>query len=182
MKTVEYEKKKLLTEKEFNDKIAELSRFAPADDILQINYYYDTADFAFHKRDETVRIRQKDDKLRFEHKIGKQSVGSTKISKETARSMEILPKGVLFDNIEVSLLGSLITYRTNFHMDNFVISLDKNFYLGSIDFEIEVESDKLDDALPPAIDIFVGTPAAGKYTRFVTALKNMDDQYNMIAN
>ena len=182
MLNIEYEKKKLLTKNEYDELFHKLSKIVLGKSFIQINYYYDTDSLCFSKRNETVRIRMRDEKLTFEYKLHKQQINNTKVSKEIIESTKFFPKTISINNIKLSLIGNMTTYRTNFQLDNALVSLDVNYYLGKIDYEIEVEADNENSILHSAIHIFDEIPTSGKYTRFISALRSMDDIPNFIYN
>lgn len=62
----------------------------------------------------------------------------------------------------------MVTERVNYILGNNTISLDKNMYLGIIDYEVEIESLKF-MRLPEFTSqiIFTNSKGLGKYSRFV---------------
>jgi hypothetical protein len=61
-----------------------------------------------------------------------------------------------------------------------LISLDTNYYLGEVDYEIEIESDKA-VCVPDSITKIVKFEhrQVGMYTRFVRKLKELNLQYEL---
>lgn len=48
---------------------------------------------------------------------------------------------IVLDENEYFYIGNLVTVRKNYEIDDNMISLDMNYYLGHIDYELEIESD-----------------------------------------
>lgn len=69
-----------------------LSSIALSNSFIQVNYYYDTETICFLSKNETVKVRSKDEKLTLEYKLGKQIINNTKISKEIIRPIEVFQK------------------------------------------------------------------------------------------
>lgn len=72
--------------------------------------------------------------------------------------------------------------RTNFQLESCLVSLDKNYYFEVIDYEVEVETKNANIVLPQLIQIFDEAPASGKYTRFISVLKKINDTFKLINN
>lgn len=175
MNNVEYEHKQLITLNEYNNLMQKLDRLYACDEILQINYYYDDNNFSLFHKDETLRVRQKADKLTLERKYNKRyAPGGERICEESSKIIESLPSKVTIGNIVYFYLGELVTIRKNYIVDENLISLDVSYYLGKVDYELEVESEK-EIILPTLISGSIETKIRndGKYTRFIKALKEM---------
>lgn len=130
----EFEKKMLLSEKAYWVLITWAG--TSAETVNQTNYYYDTKDGAFYKRGITCRIREKNATYVAtvkEHK-GKER------SEEYTKKVENAFDTTLFAGLGVSFQGSLKTTRTIICRDDGVKAmLDKNEYLDTIDYELEIE-------------------------------------------
>ena len=103
---------------------------------LQTNYYYDTRDEGMRKRNVTVRVRQKNDKL-----IGtvKRHLDTDHCSMEEHFQVDTLPRVILWDGMPLWLKGSLQTERKVFKVcDGIILMLDLNQYLGTVDYELEI--------------------------------------------
>ena len=48
---------------------------------------------------------------------------------------------IVLDENEYFYIGNLLTVIKNYEIDDNMISLDMNYYLGHIDYELEIESD-----------------------------------------
>ena len=68
MKNTEYEYKQLITVDTYNILMSNLDNITNHRDIIQINYYYDDESFSLFEKDETLRVRQKQDQLILERK------------------------------------------------------------------------------------------------------------------
>ncbi len=104
---------------------------------LQTNYYYDTRDEVMRKRNVTVRVRQKNNKL-----IGtvKRHLETDNCSIEEHFRVDTLPRVIMWDGMPLWLKGSLQTERKIFQVcDGIILMLDLNQYLGTVDYELEIE-------------------------------------------
>ena len=104
---------------------------------LQTNYYYDTRDEVMRKRNMTVRVRQKNNKL-----IGtvKRHLDRDNCSTEEHFQVDTLPRVIMWDGVPLWLKGSLQTERKVFKVcDGIILMLDLNQYLGAFDYELEIE-------------------------------------------
>ena len=104
---------------------------------LQTNYYYDTRDEVMRKRNVTVRVRQKNNKL-----IGtvKRHLDRDNCSTEEHFQVDTLPRVIVWDGVPLWLKGSLQTERKVFKVcDGIILMLDLNRYLGAFDYELEIE-------------------------------------------
>ena len=104
---------------------------------LQTNYYYDTRDEVMRKRNVTVRVRQKNNKL-----IGtiKRHLDTDNCSMEEHFRVDTLPRVIVWDGVPLWLKGSLQTERKVFKVcDGIILMLDLNQYPGTVDYELEIE-------------------------------------------
>ena len=107
---------------------------------LQTNYYYDTWDEVMRKRNTTVRVRQKNNKL-----IGtvKSHLDTDNCSMEEHFQVDTLPHVIMWDGMPLWLKGSLQTERKIFKIcDGIILMLDLNQYLDTVDYELEIEYSK----------------------------------------
>lgn len=146
---------------------------------IHINYYYDDMNWTLFNNDETLRIRQRDDQLSLEYKFGKHEFEDIRICNELKIPVKKVYSQILFKEKRLCLQGSMITFRTNFELNNCIISLDKNIYLGIIDYEIEVETSNSFAEIPAWLsELFSGDnkKAIGKFHRFIEQYKksNLD--------
>lgn len=175
MNNVEYEYKQLITLDEYNNLMQKLHELYACEEFIQINYYYDDKDFSLFHKDETLRVRQKADKLTLERKYNKRyAPGGERICDESSKTIEPLPSKVTIGDNVYFYLGNLVTIRKNYIVDESTVSLDISYYLGKVDYELEVESNK-EMILPKVVfqSIKFGNLHNGKYTRFINALKEM---------
>ncbi len=108
----------------------------------QINYYYDTAENLFYHRQETVRIRQREDCLQLQIKVPRCRSGPLCTRAEHVETLRYLPQKIALDNNEVllNLKGQLVTVRTDYRFGQTgILSFDCSMYLGLCDYEIEIE-------------------------------------------
>ena len=173
----EIENKCLISQQQFQ-RISELYRHKQIEKIIQINYYFDSIDFYCYRNNETLRIRQIDEKRVLQYKCKKQKLNNTTISEEFQVDVDFLPEIIRVNHIETTYIGNMVTERSTFQFDKYHLFLDKNMYLGNVDYEIEIEAGCIDD-IPESIgDIFFTEVNKGKYARFVDALSELHQIYN----
>ena len=175
----EYERKCLLNKEKYSCVIDKLTELYGNERKIQINYYYDTVDCKLASNGETLRIRQIENELKLEYKHNKRKIDGVRICDEYTKNIISLPKTIKGSVLQYKsadevfyCLGTLITERTNFEVEDVLISLDKNYYLGTVDYEIEIESEGFAD-LPHAVkvlEINFNLDLPGKYSRFIKTL------------
>jgi uncharacterized protein YjbK len=132
----EHELKIMLTQDEHHFLLRLLDKLM-VESGLQTNYYYDTRDEVMRKRNMTVRVRQKNNKL-----IGtvKRHLDRDNCSTEEHFQVDTLPRVIMWDGMPLWLKGSLQTERKVFKVcDGIILMLDLNQYLGAFDYELEIE-------------------------------------------
>lgn len=113
-----------------------------AERVLQINYYYDTDCLYFDSIGETIRIRQVGDRLTGTTKIHISKDGSG-LSTENSFKISCLSRTLRYKSEDIVFQGELVTERTVISPeDNITICFDKNYYLGTVDYEVELEYDR----------------------------------------
>lgn len=133
---LEYEKKIIITEKEYEILLG--LRCGDSYDFVQTNYYYDTDNFDMNAKGITCRIREKNGEYTATVKAHKSIVKDCSV--EISKKVENEYDDTLFVNRNVSLQGYLVTHRTILYFDDDIeIALDKNTYLDTKDFELEIE-------------------------------------------
>ena len=150
-----------------------VKKYGEATTKLQINYYYDTEGNTLNKNDVTVRVRQENDRLIWQIKRHTAKYGALFSSDEYCGNLDLLPRIIKFDEIKEDLIlkGSLITERRTINFGTGgKLCFDFNMYLGTYDYEIEVEyfeQDKsLGDAIATIIDSDAKETGATKSNRF----------------
>ncbi len=150
------------------------------DRYVQVNYYFDTPDFALASAHSMLRVRQKKNSLYLQYKNKRKRIGSMLLCDEkeaelTAFPRRVNPSSYFSDapDLECSLIGDLITDRTDFSFPGAVVSLDENIYLDKRDFEIEIEGDadaieRIAAFLNPVGESKKGN---GKFSRFLAEYK-----------
>lgn len=152
MRNLEQELKLQLDEREY-DLLSALTENKPQ---LQTNYYFYTDAFS---SDVMVRIREKNGRFVLGYKQRLQQNNGVvvcderecEISPDFAHSM--LERGIRYGEINAMLktkldedlhcVGKTDTYRTAFYLQNWRLELDRNEYLGKVDFELECESQQV---------------------------------------
>lgn len=169
MITQEIEKKALLSQSEYQ---ACIDHFIdkPMKQVEQINYYYDDDVHTFFKRNETLRVRQIENFLELQFKYDKSYHRNVRTSKELIDTVQYLPESVLIHDVKTKCIGSMLTKRKMIEYNQYILFLDKNYYLGILDYEIEIESNDANNIPTELLDIDWSKPCCGKYARFVNAL------------
>lgn len=185
MKNIEQELKLSLDEREYRI-LLEQAQIEPQ---LQTNFYFRHSGMT---RDVMVRIRQKGNVYLLCYKRRMSDSDSVMVCDE--RECELSPdyadtmlnrgitkaelKRILDVDLEddLDLLGSVDTYRAKFELEEWTLELDKNIYLGHIDYELECENsdvvalDRLKNYLSYVYGIVI-KPSLPKLARFMQALK-----------
>lgn len=182
---IEKEIKYVLSKEQLMKIEDELSKKNKPIEVIQINYYYDNEEEELLKNGITLRVRQIEGQKKLEIKYPMSFDGLIKTKEEKYRTIEELPRFVDFtkENFfnkewklnrfkNVKMIGILITHRKSYtYNDGIKIELDKSFYLGHTDYEIEIEIDKgYEEEVIKVIDKIIpeGTCVAkeGKRKRF----------------
>ncbi len=152
----------------------------------QINHYYTDENGELKKQGITFRIRTIDEKhiVQVKKHLNRESV--LQISEEKEFPIDSLPDSFSSDEIKgmtdlavaVNHIGDLTTLRSSYsYCEGVEICLDKNSFLDRVDYEIEIEytSSIPDSLLNELLQIGVSfdKKASGKYSRFVTRLKEI---------
>ncbi len=138
MNTKEYEKKLLLNETEYAIMRELFFRGEDATTTDHVNYYFDTSRQDFHRKGITCRIRQKNGSL--QGTIKTHLHDQKDLSKEDSFVVDALPYRFTVCSQTVYLQGSMYTRRSEVEiMPGIRMMLDQNWYLGSIDYELEIE-------------------------------------------
>lgn len=136
---LEYEKKIVLTEDEYNAIVMLIRKCAPAE--KQTNYYFDTDDLVMHKKGITCRFREKNEKYKATIKYHDTEHPDCSSEEDLVEKSEFDPQ--IFNAIGLRYQGMLVTKRITIHKDAFCeMVIDRNTYLGYTDFELEVEYSK----------------------------------------
>ncbi len=136
---LEFEKKILLTKEEYL--FLSEYRYAGGKISSQINRYYDSEDFELNKKGITCRIREKGGS--FTATVKKHSANHSDCSVEVSYSVSGAGDDFLFTDKGLKYQGSLTTLRkTLIPSSNIRVMLDKNQYLDTEDYELEVEYER----------------------------------------
>jgi len=160
--------------------------------FIQINYYYDTPDWELDRLGITLRVRHKEDSLSVELKRKIESERHLNVSQELSDKIDKLPLVLKADQLswrdipggydEFALQGSLVTERVSCAIkDGLRIDLDKNFYLGIVDYEVEIEYESnLEKEASELAALFTKgnyiRPRGGKRKRLFAALSRLGSQ------
>lgn len=136
---IEFEKKILLTKKEY-EHLLSLKKNMPPISFCQVNYYYDTDDFEMNRQGITCRIRKKDNQ--YNATIKKHYLEKHERSSEISKAVNDHLDSSVFAVVspDIKLQGELVTSRTILYdHDGVEVMLDMNEYLGVTDYELEIE-------------------------------------------
>lgn len=162
--------RKMLISKEMYEHLLKEYNCVTSNRILQINYYYDTHDREMHRNGNTLRIRQLDNQLTLQLKTKEKDGNDIRISNEHSISIQVLPQIIRINNINTYYLGELITERVEFSLNSYILFLDKNTYLGKVDYELEIEAKNEEDMPTIVFGLMFNKPSFGKYARFLNCL------------
>ena len=165
----EIEKKALLTEAQYEILLNKVTGH-PIKKTNQINYYYDTENYAMLSNNETLRVRQIENHLELHFKHDKKTYNCVRVSKELCEELQCLPEMISINGLFANYTGFLLTERTIIKLNMFTIFLDKNYYMGKVDYEIEIEAVNICDMPKKLFGIIFNSDCNGKYTRFVAEL------------
>lgn len=151
----------------------------------QTNSYYIAPDNILKKNGITFRVRTIDDVHTIQVKKHQPKQGALQIAEETEFRIDKIPETFSEDETEkytgirtvASFIGELTTKRSScLFCDGVEICLDKSTYLGTTDFEIEIEytSNIPQELLEKLAEsgILFDIPTPGKFSRFMSRLKN----------
>lgn len=174
----ENEYKILINETKFTNL---LERLKMDEYIEQINYYYDTSNYSFYHQGLTFRIRDLLNRKVLQVKYP--NISGTDFSSRIEKEFTIdeIPLEItkydtckyisdMVINNDIKLLGSLKTYRWLKRLENnILLYLDKNIYLGILDYEVELEFDYYSTDITYILNNLGIQPenTKGKYSRFI---------------
>lgn len=184
---IEKEYKVILNVNQY-DKLLEKISFTKF--INQTNYYFDTCNFELAKLGYTVRIRKYNDGrliLQVKKKLKEKEEGVT-VKREFETSVYSVPETIAVSEIELIIgerlnlethyikkLGHMVTSRGVAYLDNCELALDKNYYLGFTDYELEIEFENNESEALRLIQKYGLNNISfdcGKYRRFLRRIKN----------
>ena len=108
------------------------------DETIQTNYYYDTEMLDMQRKGITCRIREHKGSFVATKKTHLTNGVSNEETSEATGPFDISQFGK-----NVKLYGEMITHRTVLlNINSVVVTLDKNTYLGTTDYEFEIEYER----------------------------------------
>ena len=132
---LEQEVKMLLSSCEYNLLVC---RFSDTVSIRQVNYYFDTYDYKWHRNRVTCRIREKTGN--FVATIKSHVNKSVGVSIERSQQVQDECDTSFFEDMNICYQGKLVTERLCIMLaDDIEVAIDRNVYLGMVDYEIEIE-------------------------------------------
>lgn len=188
---IEKEIKLLLTKEEY-ERLSKSIKFD--DSFTQVNYYYDDKNFTLSNNGITLKVRLVGDLfiLYFKEKHSEgndflitrleytkvlpnlpSQIGANEILALTHSETSIETLEIIHESLDFQLLGSLKTLRKKKKYDEFEMMVDKNEYLGMIDYEIELELNGGKDSVISMVkhleelNVYDNTSCFGKYKRFI---------------
>lgn len=133
---IEFEKKIMLRAEEYLAIMKLACKTVSVD--TQTNYYFDNDDLSMNKKGVTCRVRAKDGIFKATIKNHDFEHPECSIEVDLVEKSEFDPQ--VFNALGLRYQGDLITDRIVIYKDSTCeIVLDRNFYLGNTDFELEVE-------------------------------------------
>lgn len=139
---LEFEKKLMLSKQEYET----LCELYPEPTVMQTNFYYDTEDFLYNKKGVTCRIRKKGERYNATVKTHRTSTDDCSVERSQTAQNEY--DAALFAGMNVLPQGRLDTYRKDILMPNGIcVAIDKNIYLDTEDYELEIEYHPLAEPL-----------------------------------
>ena len=149
---IEIEFKAMLTKEKFE--LLERELAFPKKPITQTNHYFDTKDFYLRHKRCSVRLREIDEEYTFTLKQAKENHVLESNKKLAFNDSNALLQGHYrkIDDVEETLqsvgisggdliyYGALKTERKHFSEGQIIYFLDKSFYNGKKDFELEIEA------------------------------------------
>ena len=177
---LEREYKRMLSEREFQLLKAWCRQNGlESEGSLHANTYYDTNDLELFRGEHTLRLRKTGGTIYAQFKCLTGRDSGVRICTEYECEIVRVPReiklDVMFPNCPVLTktpcvrIGELLTNRCRFSGQGYTLFLDVNFYLGAIDYELEVEFEPgvSPEVLPEELRTF-GEPAVkSKYQRFI---------------
>ena len=152
---MEYEARVMLTETQYRVILEEYTSEFSYEEIINVNSYFDTPDLYLTNHHTVLRTREiNNDKYELTLKIQKEN-GCLEINhiltleekkllfdKGEIKSEAILDelKNYPIDLKDIKLITTLKTERIEIEFEDFLFVLDKNYYRGRIDYNLEVES------------------------------------------
>ena len=149
---LEYEFKRILNKEQYDflTKPELLKKFKNTDRRVHVNYYYDTPEDEFNERGVTIRVRQVKEKLFYtvkKHNRNGCFCKSSELELKNVSKLNGLPEELRYEDRIVKLKGTLTTHRIFIPMEEGVtVMVDCNYYLGSLDYELEIEFENGHDA------------------------------------
>lgn len=133
---LEYERKVMLTPNEYE--FLKEYRYAAAKNVVQVNYYYDTDDFELSRKGITCRIREKNGICMAT--VKEHCIKGSDCSVENSKAVKNRYDDGIFGEMGLCCQGSLETFRSTYApVSGIKIMLDRNVYLGTVDYELEIE-------------------------------------------
>ena len=132
---LEYEKKLIITQREYENIVTE---YLPSKTIRQTNYYYDTENLSLNRAGITFRIREIEDVLTVT--VKRHRINDKECSDEISYPVLEITHSINFEDKKLKLMGVLVSERSILlHNGNLECTVDKNIYLGQVDYELEIE-------------------------------------------
>ena len=154
---IEIEAKSLVSQEDYR-KLAKL--FANYPRYMQTNYYIDSEDRVLAKSGIALRVREKGDRYELTLKtplsegLLEKNAAISLAQFEEFKAKGIFPKGdtsrfltmLDFDVASLKILTSLTTDRIDVEYEGGLLSIDRNVYSGTTDYEVEFEYNNLEGA------------------------------------
>ena len=158
-RNIEIEAKSMINEEDYNLLLNDLVNEYPS--YEQVNYLIHPIYLPLSDKSVACRMRVKPNVIEFTLKInldeGKLEINQD-LSKEEINNFlnnHIVPKGEIYDEClkrnlcnpeDLRVFATLKTTRIDIQEEDYLISIDKNEYLGRVDYEVECESSSMEKA------------------------------------
>ena len=141
MEHIEYEERVMIKESDYKKVIDDLMHNGyPCDAFTIENIYFDNDDFFITKNDMMLRIRNTSTGIHELTLKVRQNEGVLEIN-ETLESHPQIDAALNNKFFELKEIIKLVTKRIEIPIDDYLLVIDKNEYLETIDFDIEVEAE-----------------------------------------
>ena len=141
MEHIEYEERVMIKENDYKKVIDDLMSLGYKTDLFTIeNIYLDNKDFYIFKNDMMLRIRNTSQGVHELTLKMRQDEGVLEIN-ETLDNHPQIDGSLNYKFDEYKPIIKLITYRLEIPIEDYLLVVDKNEYLGVTDFDVEIEAD-----------------------------------------
>ena len=166
---MEYEARVMINEEQYlNIRNHYLSSIYPKEELVNENYYFDTEDLKLSNSHKVLRVRKINDQkyeltLKIQEENGCLEINYPLTSKEKNElfNSSVIPSKEIKDKLssigiepsKIKYITDLKTERLEVKLDECLLVIDKNYFRGRVDYNIEVESDSENHAKSQLLSI-----------------------------